>query len=348
MVAELNTGHCYVTNPVPTQARSNMGFLGAEYESVPGADAVKIKSLLRGDVFTPSLRSPFLEPGVNVKEGDYIVAIGGRPVRSDQDIQALLQGTAGQTVAVSVNSTPKLEGARKVFVETLPTEGELRYQSWVESRKAYVAKNAGPNFGYAHLTDMENQGAAGFAKGHYNNVDKDAIVYDFRFNGGGFISSLVLQAIATKPVAWWKPREGSYWTREAWASQGYAAALCNEENFSDGELVIETWKAMKLGPVIGKRTGGGEVGSGGGYSLIDGGLLFIPNYAGFLGDHWVIEGIGATPDIEVEQDPEQVTAGRDPQLDKAIEVLKAKLAKSPIVRPVHPPFPNKALKKGTN
>jgi len=168
------------------------------------------------------------------------------------------------------------------------------------------------------------------------------MIYDFRYNGGGYVSSLLLENVAARPQAWFKPRDGDTWTREDWANLGYHIALCNEENFSDGELVIEDWKRMKLGPVVGKRTGGGEVGSGGGYSLIDHGLIYVPNYGAFADGKWIIEGAGAMPDIEVDQDPGAVIAGKDPQLDKAIEVLRSKIAKEPIKKPATPPFPIKA------
>jgi tricorn protease len=152
---------------------------------------------------------------------------------------------------------------------------------------------------------------------------------------------MLLHNLVMRPWAYWRPRDGGYWTREDWALTGHFAALCNEFAFSDGELVIETWKHLQLGPVIGKTTGGGEVGSGGGYTLIDGGALYIPNYAAFADGEWLVEGRGASPDIDVDEDPNAVLAGRDPQLDKAIEVLKANLAKNPIKPPAHPAFPKK-------
>ncbi len=345
MISELNAGHCYVGGPSPFAQRNvPMGFLGADYEAVPGAAAVRIKKLYRGDPFSVSLRSPFLEPGIDVHEGDYIVAVAGQPVKPDQDIQSLLIGTVGQTIAVSVNSTPSLSGARIVRVSPLPSEAVLRYQDWVQQKIAYVHKYGGENFGYTHFSNMEADGVIGFTKGQIPNVDKQAMIYDDRFNGGGFVSSLLLENIAAKPIAWWKPRYGGTWTREDWANLGYKVALCNEFDFSDGELFVETWKRMNIGPVIGHTTGGGEVGSGGGFGLIDGGSIYIPNYGAFADGKWLVEGEGAKPDIEVDQDPTAVLAGRDPQLDRAIEYLKQKLAKAPIKKPEHPAFPNKALK----
>jgi len=339
LVAELNSGHAYVSNPTPGAPGVPMGFLGANFDAA--GDAVKITRLFRGDGFSGN-RSPLLEPGLKIKEGDYIVSIAGQPVRANQDIQALLIGTPGQVVALGINERPTQEGQRVVYVRPIPNEDSLRYTDWVQGRNEYVRVHGGDNFGYMHAPDMETKGVIGFTKGQFPNVLKEGMIYDFRYNGGGFVSSLLLENVAAKPQAWFRPRDANTWTRESWANIGYHVALCNEFAFSDGELVIETWKRMKLGPIVGKSTGGGEVGSGGGYSLIDGGLLYIPNYGAFADGKWIVEGSGATPDINVDQDPAAVMAGRDPQLDKAIEILKAEIAKHPITKPEHPPFPDRS------
>lgn len=344
MVSELNAGHAYITDPTPVTGRIPMGFLGIDTTLERGeTPALRITKIYRGDNYAGS-RSPLAEAGLGVKEGMYILAIAGQRITTDQEPQALLVGAVGQTIALVVNDHPSLTGARTIRVRPLASEDALRYADWVLGRAEYVRTHGGENFGYAHIPDMMAAGFVGFSKGQYANVYKDAMVYDVRYNTGGYVSSLILETIAAKPIAWWQPREGGNWTREGWASIGYKVALCNEVNFSDGELFIETWKRMKIGPVIGKRTGGGEVGSGGGYELADGGLIYVPNYAAFADGKWLVEGTGATPDIEVDQDPAAVMAGRDPQLDKAIEALKARLKAAPIVRPTHPEFPRKELR----
>ena len=336
MVSELRTGHSYVSSPPAAVARVPMGFLGAELS--PEGDAAKIVKLYRGDGYAGD-RSPLLEPGLKVKEGDYILAIAGQPIRRDQDPQALLIGLVGQTVAIMVNDKPTMTGARTIRVRPLASERALRYADWVVGRTAYVKRNGGADLGYSHIPDMMAGGLIGFTKGQYANLSADGMVYDFRYNGGGYVSSLILQDIASVPQLWFSPRAGSPWTRESWAIAGYKVALCNEQNFSDGELVIEDWKRLGLGPVVGKRTGGGEVGSGGGYNLVDGGKIYIPNYGAFGEKAWAIEGYGATPTVEVDEDPAAVMAGKDPQLDKAIALLKESIAKKPVRRPVRPPFP---------
>ncbi len=345
MVSELNIGHAYVVDPTPPVRHVPMGYLGADLEPIAGVDAVRIKRILRGSTFDMSTRSPLLEPGLNVHDGDYIVSVSGQPVKRDQDIEALLIGTPGQVIALGVNSQPTQTGARIVRIKPLASETALRYSDWVEGRREYVRTHGGANLGYLHMSDMETAGLTQFAEGHFPNLFKDGIIYDTRENGGGFISSLALQDIAAKPIFFFHPRYGAPWAREGWAPLGYKVAICNEGNFSDGELFIESWKVMHVGPVIGKRTGGGEVGSGGGYRLVDGGSIYIPNYGAYdANGHWVIEGKGATPDIVVDQDPNAVLEGRDPQLDKAIEVLEAEIKKNPPHRPANPQFPNKVYK----
>ncbi|MBC8104595.1 MAG: PD40 domain-containing protein [Cytophagales bacterium] len=346
LIAELNVGHAYVgggdrgeglPRPIP------LGFLGADLVLATEGSAYRIERIFPGDGFDEENRSPLLEPGVNVRAGDYILAVGGQPVRADQDIEALLVGTPGQIITLTVNRKPTREGARSVQVRPIADESQLRYYGWVADRQAYVAKNGGPNLGYVHIPDMGAGGLTEFAKHYYPNLGKDGLIYDVRYNGGGFIDAMLLLQMSGKPYSYFKPRYGASWTRQDWAFAGHGVALCNEYSGSDAEEFSDAFQRLKLGPVIGMRTWGGEVGSGGGYRLIDGGSLNIPNYGEWTPDSgWVIEGTGVTPDITVEQDPGAVLAGRDPQLDRAIANLKEQIAKNPVPRPVPPPFPNKA------
>jgi tricorn protease len=347
MIGELNTSHAYVGGgDLPTGAGAvPMGYLGADFAPDPNGAAYRIVQLLRGDGFDLANRSPLLAPGLNVKEGDYLLAVAGRPVRTDEDIQALLAGTSGRVTALTVNSKPAAEGARQILVRPLADEAKARYYDWVESRRAYVRKNGGPNLGYLHLPDMSNNGLVEFAKHYYPNLDKDGLIFDDRFNGGGYISSMLILQMARKPITWFKPRYGDSWTRQSWGFAGHSVAIINENSGSNGEEFPDIFRREKLGPVIGVRTWGGEVGSGGGYRLIDGGRLSIPNYANWVEGAWIIEGTGVEPDITVEQDPNAVLDGRDPQLDRAIAYLKEKIAAQPVPRPTPPPYPVKSWRK---
>ena len=345
MVSELNVGHEYIVDPTPAVRRVPMGYLGADLEPVQGQDAARIKRILRGSDFDLGTRSPLLEPGLNVHDGDYIVSVAGQPVKRDEDVQALLIGTPGQVIALGINSQPSMTGARIIRVKPLASESALRYSDWVEGRREYVRTHGGADLGYLHMTDMGGAGLTQFTEGHFPNVFKDGMIYDTRDNGGGFISSIILQDIASTPVIFWHPRYGAPWAREGWAPLGYKVAIGNGGNFSDGELFLETWRRMKVGPIVGTRTGGGEVGSGGGYALIDHGSIYVSNYGAYdANGNWVIEGKGVVPDYTVEQDPTEVMAGKDPQLDKAIQILESEIKKNPPHRPGNPPFPNKVYK----
>jgi tricorn protease len=351
MLAELNAGHAYIGGgDVPAAPTIPMGYLGADMELArgPGGEAAyRVGKIYPGDGFDYGARSPLLTAGVNVRTGDYILAVNGQPVRADQDIQALLVGTAGQITSLTVNARPASDGARVVYVRPMAREGWTRYYDWVESRGDYVRTHGGENLGYVHVPDMSADGLRAFTKHYYANLDKDGMIYDVRNNGGGLISALLLLHMSQKPYAWFKPRYGVSWTRQDWGFQGYAAALCNEYSWSNAEEFCDGFQRLKLGPVIGVPSGGGEVGSGNGYDLLDGGQVFVPNYGEWApGDGWVIEGSGVEPDIVVEADPAAVIAGRDPQLDRAIAELKARLEREPIVRPVPPPFPKKAAGPG--
>lgn len=347
MISEVHVGHAYNGDPTPgASGGPALGCLGVDLEPVPNAAAVKITKILKSGPYDVDVRSPFVEPGVDVKEGEYIVAVAGTPVNPSQDVNALLIGTAGRMVSLLVNDKPTTVGARTVRIKPLskPDENKLRYFDWVEGRADYVRKKAGPTFGYLHMSDMGTDGAKGFLKGLWPNLDKDALVLDIRDNGGGWISMMVLDYLLGRQTSHFKIRYGGDWWREQWKPIGRTAVIINEGNFSDGEFFPTIYRTYKLGPIVGKRTGGGEVGSGGGYRLIDNGSVFIPNYGAYLDGKWIVEGYGCPPDVEVDQDPAKELAGEDPQLDKTIELLKADLAKNPIKRQNPPPYPNKAVK----
>ena len=345
LIAELNCGHAYVGGgDAPVAPPAALGSLGIDTEFVPGATpAWRIARLLGGDGFDLELASPLLAPGLGVHRGDCILAVNGRPVRADEELAALLRGLSGKVVSLTVNSKPDRAGAREVRVKTLANENRLRYEDWVASRAEYVRVHGGPNIGYVHTPNMSNRGLQEWGKHYYPQLGKDAMVLDVRHNTGGYIDAMLLLQAGTRPYSWFKPRFGASWTRQDWGFAGHLAALIDEDAYSDAEEFADAFQRLKLGPVFGKCSWGGEVGSGGGWPLLDGGVLFIPNYGEWVpGGQWVIEGSGAVPDVEVDDDPAAVMAGRDPQLDRAIAYLKDKLAKEPVVRPTPPPFPDKS------
>lgn len=345
MIAELNTGHSYVGGGDDGGAGfrgTPMGYLGADFAPDPSGKAFRIEHILRGDGFDMANQSPLLAAGLNIKEGDYILAIAGRPVSTGEDIQAMLIGTAGRVTAISVNSKPDTKGSRVIRVRAMGDETKARYYDWAESRRAYVRKYGGPDLAYIHLPDMGDTGLVEFSKHYYPNVNKEGMIYDSRFNSGGYVSAMLMMQMARKPYTWFKPRYGESWTRQDSSFAGYSAMLVNERSYSNGEELPDAFQREHVGPVIGVRSWGGEVGSGGGYGLIDGGTIYIPNYGEWANGAWTIEGHGVQPDITVEQDPYLVLAGRDPQLDRAISYLKDQIARKPVPKPTPPPYPVKA------
>lgn len=342
MISEFNTGHCYVGGPssfTPKAARP--GLLGADLAWDSAANAYRITRILKGDTWSPEHRSPLGEPGIGVKEGDYIFKVRGNAVSRDVDPAALLVGSAGLTVSLTVNSKPTEAGARNVLVVPIANESDLRLEEWINGRKKYVEKASGGQIGYVYVGDMEAAGANQFARQFYPNSDKPGIIVDVRGNGGGNISGNLLNDLSSKVTGYFTMRSGGTFWREHWAPLGQVVAVTNEFAFSDGEYFSEFFKRLKIGPLVGHRTGGGEVGSGGGYQMTDGGSVFIPNYGAWVPGEWVIEGRGAVPDFEVDQDPTAVMAGKDPQLDKAISIILENLKKHPYKTPEHPPFPVK-------
>ncbi|MCA9727354.1 MAG: PD40 domain-containing protein [Candidatus Eisenbacteria bacterium] len=346
MVAELNCGHAYIVGGDQERApRIPMGYLGVDLEPVAGASvpAYRITRILPGDGFDLDSRSPLLTPGIDASVGDFILAVNGRPVSLEQDFQALLVGLAGQEITLTINDQPSREGAHDVLVQPMSGERRARYYDWVESRRQYVTEHGGDDLGYLHIPDMGNRGFEEFAKHYYSNLGRDGMIYDVRFNGGGYINAMLLLQMSSPQYSFFKPRYGVSWSRQDWAFPGYSTALCNDQSGSNAEEFSDAFQRLKLGPLIGTRTWGGEVGSGGGYRLVDGGRVFIPNYGAWTPDGtWIIEGRGVDPDMVVEDDPTALMNGRDPQLDAAIAYLKKKIAEKPIVRPTPPPFPNKS------
>lgn len=342
MLGELGTGHAYVGGgDLPNGVTSvPMGFLAADLEPVDGADACRVARILDIDEFSLNVRSPLREPGVGVQEGDYILAVAGQRVRRDQDIQALLVGTAGRLITITVNSKPEWDGAREVHVRPLASESEARYVDWVEGRRRYLREYGGDNLGYIHLPDMGNNGLAAFARQYYPLVDRDGLVFDVRNNGGGWVAPHLILHLTSRPTTYRKPRYGNSWTRTPWVSPGHKVAVCNGFSSSNAEDFVDLFQRLDLGPVVGTRTWGGLVGSGGGWTFVDGGRIQPPNYGAWSPQEgWIVEGPGAVPDMLVEQDPAEVMAGRDPQLDAAIAILKERIAKDPVERPSPPPFP---------
>lgn len=342
MMAELNTGHFFLSFKGSYNYKPGKGgSLGIDVEYEKEKGAFRITKILRGDPWTPEDRSPLAHPGMNVSEGDYLLKIGTTVLSDKTNPDELLCGTAGQTIKVTVNSKPTVDGSRDIAVVPIESDGALRHKEWVKSRREYVRKASNGQIGYVYIPDMGDGGLISFGTQFDSVADYPAVIIDVRGNSGGWISGTILSDLASRITGYFSYRSGGYFRRESWAPTALLAAVTNEYAFSDGELFSEHFRTLKLGPLVGRRTGGGEVGSGLGYNLVDGQKIYVPNYGAWMGKEWIIEGRGVVPDYEVEQDQAAVMAGKDPQLDKAVQLLLEALKKNPKKEVKHPPYPVK-------
>lgn len=344
MIGELNSGHTYVGGgDVPTITRIPMGLLGARLERDASSKFFRISKILKGENWDEALRSPLTELGVNVHEGEFIVAVDGRSTADLSDIWEALVGKAGKQVTLKVNATATAQGARDVVVVPTDDEHGLYYFNWVQDNLAKVTKASGGRVGYVHVPDMGVPGLNEFAKYFYPQTGKEALIVDVRSNGGGNVSPMIIERLRRELVLVDIARNGTPQTNPGAMIVGPKVLLADEFSASDGDLVTWRFKTHKLGPVIGKRTWGGVVGIAGTLPFLDGGFLNKPEFSRYdvAGKAWVIEGVGVEPDIYVDNDPAKEYAGEDQQLDKAISVIMDLLKKQPGKLPPSPPYPVK-------
>lgn len=344
MIAELSIGHAYVNGgDKPAPERIPTGLLGAKVTRDPSG-YYQVKEVLHGQNWNKAMRSPLTEVGVDVKEGDYILAIDGKSTRDVNDMYILLVGKANHPVELTVNSKPSPDGSRKVLVTPISDEADLYYYKWVQHNIAYVNEKTNGEVGYIHIPDMGVSGLNEFAKYFYPQLAKKALIIDDRGNGGGNVSPMIIERLRREitrsnmarnvEVPGHTPRE---------MMLGPTVLLINQYSASDGDLFPYAYKKHNLGKVIGVRSWGGVVGIRGTLPFIDGMDLRKPEFASYSSDEseWIIEGYGVEPDIIVDNDPAQEYKGIDAQLDKAIEVIQVELKDYKGVPPI-PPAPDKS------
>ncbi|WP_330461832.1 PDZ domain-containing protein [Streptomyces sp. NBC_00820] len=329
---ELGTSHAYV---IPHGAWGNgarQGLLGADI-SRHGDGAWRVDRILPSETSDPQARSPLTAPGVAVRPGDAIVAVGGHPVDPVTGPGPLLTGTAGKPVELTVSPAGGGE-PRHAVVVPLADEEPLRYHDWVADRRAHVHERSGGRLGYLHVPDMQAPGWAQIHRDLRVEVAREGLVVDVRENRGGHTSQLVVEKLARRIVGWDLPRGRRPFSYPQDAPRGPVVAVANEFSGSDGDIVNAAIRALGIGPVVGTRTWGGVIGIDSRYRLVDGTLVTQPKYAFWMEGHgWDVENHGVDPDVEVVQTPQDWAAGRDPQLDEAIrlalEALETVPAKTP-------------------
>lgn len=345
MVAELNVGHAYVSGgDIGLPAKPHVGLLGARFELDAASGQYRIARILEGQNDEERYRSPLTELGVNVKEGDYVVAINGQPLTAHDSPYRLLRTAPGQLVQLTVNGKPGSDGARTVLVKPIDDEQPLNYLAWVEHNREYVAKASNGEIGYLHIPDMGADGIREFVKAFYPQLRKRGLVVDVRDNGGGNVSAMIIERLSRKLLGLDYARGLDFTgTYPQQTFLGHLVALCNGTTASDGDIFSYMFKRAKLGPLIGVRTWGGVVGISGWGPAIDGGEIYVPQFASASTEgQYVVEGHGVDPDIVVEQDVAAQLAGRDPQLDRGIEELKKTIQAQPLQLPPRPADPVKA------
>ncbi|MEU7837664.1 PDZ domain-containing protein [Nonomuraea sp. NPDC049129] len=330
---ELGTSHAYA-RPVGGgyDSRRRQGLLGADITR--DAEGVwRVERILPGESSDHDARSPLLAPGVAVRAGDAIVAVGGRPVDPVRGPLASLSGTAGQPIELTVRPASGGE-TRRVVVTPISDETQLRYHDWVEGRRAYVRQASDGRLGYLHVPDMVASGWAQFHRDLRTEMAREGLVVDVRENGGGHTSELVLEKLSRRVTGWNHARGYEPMRYPEDSPRGPIVAVTDEFAGSDGDIVSAGIKNRKIGPLVGTRTWGGVIGIDSRYSLVDGTVVTQPRYSFWLaGPGWGVENYGVDPDIEVVITPQDRVAGRDPQLEKAVELALAALAEHPAATP---------------
>ncbi|HTQ30360.1 MAG TPA: PDZ domain-containing protein, partial [Opitutaceae bacterium] len=342
LIGELHNSHTYVGGgDRPAVPRVRMGLLGAEFSRDPATRAYRIDKILRGENWRHGLRSPLTEIGVDVKEGDYLLAINGTPVAQVDNLYQLLIGTAGKQVVLRVNSKPVDAGAHDVTVVPIADEAPLYYYTWVQHNIDYVNEKTGGKVGYVHIPDMEFEGLNEFAQHFYPQLRKKGLIVDIRGNGGGFVSPMIIDRLRRELIMIEVTRYGTPTPDPDEMLLGPKVTLMDEFSASDGDIFPFRFKTLGLGKLIGKRTWGGAVGIRETLPLVDGGYLTRPEFAPYTkdGKTWVIEGHGVDPDIYVDNDPAREFRGEDQQLDKAIAVVLDELKTQEVNLPPPPPYP---------
>ncbi|WP_114853988.1 S41 family peptidase [Brachybacterium sp. YJGR34] len=330
---ELGTSHAYVMGaPYTADPPMLPAYLGADVERRDGRWV--ITRILPGDSSDPEARSPLLAPGVGAEVGDAILRVDGRPVHRE-GVEAALVGAAGKPTELVLLR----DGAEhRVAVTPLADDSALRYQAWVDSRRALVDDLSEGRLGYLHIPDMVSSGWAQMHRDLRAATTKEGLVVDVRYNSGGHTSQLVTDRLARRVLSWDYPRHETPGTYPAFAPRGAVVLVTNQEAGSDGDIVGAVSRAMRIGPVIGTRTWGGVIGIDGRYDLVDGTGVTQPKYASwFRGEDWAIENYGVEPDIEVPLPPNAWVAGEDPQLARGVDEALALLEQSPAA--VAPPLP---------
>ena len=340
MLGELTVGHLYVRGgDTPNPKLVPGGLLGADYKLENGR--YRFARIFNGENWNPSLRAPLTQPGVNVQEGEYLLAVNSRNLTANDNVYAFFESTANKQVVLKVGPNPDGTGARDVTVTPVPNEQGLRNLAWIEGNRRKVEQLSDGKLAYLWLPNTAQDGYTNFNRYYFAQLDKQGAVVDERFNGGGHGADYIIDYLKKPLNSYWTVRDGEDWRQPFGTMPGPKAMLVNEYAGSGGDYMPWMFRRAGIGPLIGKRTWGGLVGIGGYPTLVDGGTVTAPHFAFYSPEgKWEIENYGVAPDIEVEFDPKAWREGHDPQLERAVQVVLEALKKNPPKQPKRPAYPN--------
>ncbi len=321
MHGELGTSHAYeIGGDLRVPPEYHAGFLGADFTWDESAQGWRIERIFRGDSWNRKVDSPLAEPGLGIRAGDVLVAIGGKRLTKDYSPQQALVNQAGREVALVVRGDA---GERRVTVKTLESEQPLRYRAWVESNRKYVHEQTAGKIGYVHIPDMGPWGFSEFHRGYLSEFDRTGLIVDVRYNRGGHVSPLLLEKLARKRVGYDVSRYSNKPLPYPPESVGGPiVAMTNQFAGSDGDIFSHCFKMYGLGPLVGKRTWGGVIGINPYHDLVDGTITTQPEFSFWFKDvGWKVENHGTDPDHDVDISPQDYREGKDPQLEFALALV---------------------------
>lgn len=340
MLNQIGVGHMFIGGG--DQPRPNFvsgGLLGADYKIENGR--YRFVRVFNGENWNPQLRAPLTAPGVNVKTGEYLLAVNGREVKATDNIYKFFESTANKQIVIKVGANADGKDAREVTVVPTGSENGLRNLAWIEDNRRKVDQLSDGKLGYVYIPNTGGGGYTSFNRYFFAQTNKQGAVIDERFNGGGLLADYVVEYLNRQQLAKIAFRDGKDWNVPAGAIYGPKAMLINELAGSGGDAMPWFFKKLNVGPLIGKRTWGGLIAAAGIPTLMDGGNIRAPNGAVYgLNGEWEVENVGVAPDIEVEFDPAMWRTGRDMQLEKAVEWLLEELKKNPPKEYKRPAYPD--------
>jgi Uncharacterized protein related to the periplasmic component of the Tol biopolymer transport system len=344
MIAETSTGHSYVSwGDFERVKRIDNGLLGAQLTADETAGRYRISKIYAGENWNPARRSPLTEQGVDVKEGDYLISIDGKEITTADNPYLFLENKAGKSVEIKVNGKPSAADARTSLIKPISSELELMAFNWVNERRAMVDRLSGGKVGYIFVPNTSTEGNRELFHGMYEYFDKEALIIDERYNGGGFIPDRMADLLDRHTLVYWHQNGLEPGKSPALANDGPKVMLINGYSSSGGDAFPYFFRKLGLGKLIGTRTWGGLVGISGNAGLVDGGYIAVPRFGVFDKEEgWIIEGEGVSPDIEVVDRPEELAKGIDPSIEKAVEVLLEELKVNPVKKVVEPAPPDRS------